>query len=109
MNMSEAIVILTTVEEQKSGEALAQMLVEKRVAACVQVMPAMISVYRWENHLEYATESLLLIKTTRDCYSDVEKAIRENHRYETPEIIALPVVAGATDYLQWLTGAVSEK
>lgn len=104
--MSEPIVVLTTIEDQKSGEALAQMLVEKRLAACVQVMPAMISVYRWEDHIEYASESLLLIKTTRELYHEIEETIRKNHRYETPEILALPVVAGAADYLQWLTGAV---
>lgn len=104
--MSEPIIVLTTIEDQKSGEALAQMLVEKRLAACVQVMPAMISVYRWEDHIEYASESLLLIKTTRELYHEIEETIRKNHRYETPEILALPVVAGAADYLQWLTGAV---
>lgn len=105
----EAIVVITTVEDQKDGEALGQVLVERRLAACVQVLPAMTSVYRWQEHIEYATESLLLIKTTRELYTPLEAAIRENHRYQTPEIIALPVVAGSADYLAWLISVVKQQ
>jgi len=107
--MSEAIVVMTTVGDQKDGEDLGRVLVEQGLAACVQALPAMTSVYRWKEHIEYANESLLLIKTTRELYNAVETAIRENHRYETPEIIALPVVAGSADYLTWLGSVVRQQ
>jgi periplasmic divalent cation tolerance protein len=103
---SEALVVLTTTETQKDGEWLAHLLVERGLAACVQVLPQMKSVYRWQDHVERANETLLLIKTTRDAYHAVEEAIRQNHHYQTPEIIALPVIAGSGSYLEWLNAAV---
>jgi periplasmic divalent cation tolerance protein len=103
---SDAVVVLTTTETQKDGEWLAHLLVERGLAACVQVLPQMKSVYRWQDHVERANETLLLIKTTRDAYHDVEEAIRQNHHYQTPEIVVLPVIAGSTSYLEWLTAAV---
>jgi periplasmic divalent cation tolerance protein len=106
--MTEAIVIITTTETAKDGEWLAHLLVERELAACVQVLPPMISVYRWQDHLERATETLLLIKTRRELYAEVEAAIKAHHHYQTPEIIALPVEAGSADYLAWLTGAVKK-
>ena len=105
---ADAIVILTTVADQRDGETLGRILVERDLAACVQVLPAMTSVYRWQEHIQYNSESLLLIKTTQALYAAVETAIRENHQYQTPEIIALPVVAGANDYLTWLTSVVKQ-
>jgi periplasmic divalent cation tolerance protein len=104
----DAIVVLTTTETQKDGEWLAHMLVERGLAACVQVLPQMKSVYRWQDHVERSNETLLLIKTTRHGYHDVEEAIRKNHHYQTPEIVALPVIAGSSSYLEWLTEAVRE-
>lgn len=104
-----ALVVLTTTETQKDGEWLAHLLVERGLAACVQVLPQMKTVYRWQDHVERANETLLLIKTTREAYHDVEEAIRENHQYQTPEILALPVIAGSGSYLEWLTSAVTVK
>ena len=109
--MSDAggmIVILTTTETPKDGEWIAHLLVERRLAACVQVLPPMTSVYRWEDHLERAAETLLLIKTATALYPEVEAAIKEHHHYQTPEIVALPVTAGSADYLTWLSGAVKQ-
>src|SRR5437867_3014847 len=80
--MSEAIVVITTTETQKDGEWLAHLLVERGLAACVQVMPQMISVYRWQDHVERATETLLLVKTTRERYAAVEAAIKQHHHYQ---------------------------
>lgn len=108
VEQTEAIVILTTVADQRDGETLGRILIEKDLAACVQVLPAMTSVYRWQEHIQYSSESLLLIKTTRTLYPFVETAIRENHHYQTPEILALPVVAGSTDYLTWLASVVKQ-
>ena len=100
--MTEALVVLTTVEALADGERLARLLVERGLATCVQVLPPMISIYRWQGRVERATESLLLVKTTRPRFADVEAAIKSHHPYETPEIIALPVEAGSTEYLSWL-------
>jgi periplasmic divalent cation tolerance protein len=103
---SDALVVLTTVEKQEDGERLARLLVERGLAACVQVLPPMISIYRWQGIIERASELLLLIKTTRLTYPELEAAIKQNHPYQTPEIIALPVETGSGDYLSWLTGSV---
>ncbi len=104
--MSDALVVLTTVEIQDDGERLARTLVEGELAACVQVLPTMVSIYRWQGSVERANESLLLIKTTRAAYPMLEAAIKRNHPYQTPEIIALPVEAGSDDYLNWLAGRI---
>ncbi len=102
----DALVVLTTVEEQEDGERLARLLVERELAACVQILPPMISIYRWQGAIERASEVLLLIKTTRAAYPRLETAIKENHPYQTPEIIALPVEAGSGEYLSWLAASV---
>ncbi|MGH9767016.1 MAG: divalent-cation tolerance protein CutA [Blastocatellia bacterium] len=103
---SEALVVLTTVENQEDGARLARLLVELELAACVQALPPMVSIYRWQGNVEQAGEVLLLIKTTRDAYPRLEAAIKQNHPYQTAEIIALPVEAGSGEYLSWLTGSV---
>ncbi len=104
--MTEALVVITTTETQTDAERLAQALVERELAACVQVLPQITSIYRWQGKIEQAVEVLLLIKTTRAAYSELEAAIRQNHSYQTPEIIALPVEAGSTDYLSWLRSSL---
>ncbi|HZF40221.1 MAG TPA: divalent-cation tolerance protein CutA [Blastocatellia bacterium] len=103
---SDALVVLTTLEKQEDGERLARLLVEGELAACVQILPPMISIYRWQAAVERASEVLLLIKTTRAAYPRLETAIKENHPYQTPEIIALPVEAGLGAYLSWLAVSV---
>jgi periplasmic divalent cation tolerance protein len=107
--MSEGIVVITTTETQKDGEWLAHLLVERELAACVQVLPQMTSIYRWQDHVERAAETLLLIKTTRELYPAVETAIKTHHHYQTPEVIALPIEAGSDDYLAWLIAAVKPR
>lgn len=103
-----AIVVLTTIETSEQAATLAQLLVEQELAACVQILPPMTSVYRWQGQIERATETLLLIKTLRASYPAVEAAIRAYHPYQTPEIIALPMEAGAEDYLAWLHAAIKK-
>jgi periplasmic divalent cation tolerance protein len=105
-NSADALVVLTTLEKQEDGERLAALLVECELAACVQILPPMISIYRWQGAVEQANEVLLLIKTTRAAYPRLETTIKENHPYQTPEIIALPVEAGSDDYLSWLATSV---
>ncbi|MBO0862168.1 MAG: divalent-cation tolerance protein CutA [Chloracidobacterium sp.] len=104
---ADALVVLTTIENQEDGERLARLLIENALAACVQILPPMISIYRWQGAVERATEILLLIKTTRPAYQRLETMIKENHPYQTPEIIALPVEAGLGEYLSWLAAALA--
>jgi periplasmic divalent cation tolerance protein len=104
--MTDALVVLATTETEADAERLARLLVESELAACVQVLPRMTSIYRWHGKIEQSGEALLLIKTTRRVYDQLEAAIKQNHSYETPEIIALPVEAGSMDYLNWLMEAV---
>ncbi len=105
--LPDALIVLTTVEKQEDGERLARLLVEGQLAACVQVLPPMVSIYRWQGQVERAREVLLLIKTTRAAYPQLEAAIKQNHLYETPEIIALSVAAGSDGYLNWLADSVA--
>jgi periplasmic divalent cation tolerance protein len=105
-NTADALVVLTTLEQLEDGARLAALLVERELAACVQILPPMISIYRWQGVVERANEVLLLIKTTRTAYPRLETTIKENHPYQTPEIVALPVEAGLDDYLNWLAASV---
>jgi len=102
----DALVVLTTVEKREDGERLAGLLIERELAACVQILPPMVSIYRWQGNIEHANEVLLLIKTRREVYPRLEAVIKENHSYQTPEIIALPIAAGSTEYLSWLVDSV---
>jgi periplasmic divalent cation tolerance protein len=102
----EALVVLTTVEKIEDGERLAGLLIERELAACVQILPPMISIYRWQGAVERSSEVLLLIKTTCSAYPRLETTIKENHPYQTPEIIALPIEAGSAEYLSWLAALV---
>lgn len=106
--MTDALVVLTTTETEADAERLARLLVEAELAACVQVLPRMSSIYRWQGKVEQAGENLLLIKTTRGAYARLETAIKQHHSYETPEIIALPVEAGSAEYLNWLAASVQQ-
>lgn len=103
---SDALVVLTTVERAEDGARLARLLVEQELAGCVQILPPMTSIYRWQGRVEEASEVLLLIKTTRAVYARLEAALKQHHPYQTPEIIALPIAAGSAEYLAWLTAAV---
>jgi periplasmic divalent cation tolerance protein len=104
--MIEPLVVLTTVETVEDGERLANLLVEGGWAACVQVLPPMKSIYRWEGKIEQSREVLLLIKTTNLVYNKLEEAIRQNHPYQTPEIMALKVAGVSEKYLNWLGDSV---
>jgi periplasmic divalent cation tolerance protein len=100
--MSDALVVLTTVETGEDGERLARLLVERQLAACAQILPPMVSIYRWQGKVEQAEERLLLIKTTRAVYPQLETAIKEAHPYQTPEILVLSIETGSSEYLAWL-------
>jgi periplasmic divalent cation tolerance protein len=100
---SEAIVVLMTAGSREEAARLAEMLVGSRLAACVQIMPEMESVYHWQGKIERAPETLLLAKTTQENFAELDSAVRALHSYETPEIVALSITAASAPYLQWLT------
>ncbi|HMF58476.1 MAG TPA: divalent-cation tolerance protein CutA [Pyrinomonadaceae bacterium] len=103
---SEAIMVLMTAASREEAARLAEMLVGAHLAACVQILPEMESIYRWQGAIERAPEHLLLAKTTRANFEMLESEVRALHSYETPEIIALPITAVSAPYLEWLTANV---
>jgi periplasmic divalent cation tolerance protein len=102
--MADYIQILTTVEKHEDAERIAQALVEERLAACVQIIGPVISIYRWQGKIEKTQEWQCWCKSRRDLYDRIEAAIRRRHPYQVPEILAMAVVAGSADYLAWLDG-----
>lgn len=99
-------IVLCTCPDQASAERLAALLVERELAACANVVPGLTSIYRWEGKVERAAEHLLIIKTHGGAFSRLEAAIRSNHPYQIPEIVAVPIVMGSADYLQWVGACV---
>lgn len=99
-----ALLVLTNVPERSAAERLADMLVEKRLAACVSILAPCRSVYRWKGAVQHDEEHPMLIKTTAERYPALEQALRAAHPYELPEIIAMPVERGLPAYLEWLAG-----
>jgi periplasmic divalent cation tolerance protein len=100
--MDGILLVLTNAPDNGCASAIAYSLVERRLAACVNLLPAVRSVYRWQGLLEEASEVTLLVKTTTDRYPEVEAVIRAQHPYDLPEIIALPIAAGLPAYLEWV-------
>lgn len=99
-------VVLTTVSSPDEGRRVARLLVERRLAACVNLIPNMTSIYRWRGGVEVASEVLMVIKTTTDQIPALESAVRELHPYEVPEFLALDVESGSRPYLDWLLNSV---
>jgi periplasmic divalent cation tolerance protein len=100
--MTDKIVVLSTCASEADAERLARALVSAELAACVNVVPQIRSFYRWQGALESASEFLLLIKTSRSLFDALKIELEKLHPYEVPEVIALPVVAGTENYLDWL-------
>ena len=94
--------VLCTVPDRDSAEHIAEVLVEEQLAACINIIPGIASVYRWKGAIEKDEELLLLIKTSQGSYQSLEQRIRTLHPYELPEIIAVPIQTGQTDYIQWI-------
>jgi len=99
---SEPIVVFITAPNREESVRLAELLVGARLAACVQILPEMESVYRWVGNIERQAEFLLLVKSTRDKFDRLEREVRAIHSYETPEIVAIPVSEISDPYLKWL-------
>ena len=100
--MSQIALFYTTVPDEETGKSIAQALVKKRLAACVNIVPAGTSVYRWEGRVETAQEQLLLIKSRREHAGKLEQAITELHPYDVPCLLELPVQGGSQAFLDWV-------
>lgn len=100
--MTNKIVALTTCESREDAFRIATALVEKKCAACVNILPGVTSVYRWKGNVEQAGEWLLMIKTTAEQFENLKEAVREIHPYEVPELIGLNIAGGAPGYLEWI-------
>ena len=107
MSSSGAVIVLTTLGADADAAALARTLVEEHLAACVNILPPMVSVYRWKGNIEQDNERQLVIKTSEDRVSALERRLRDLHPYEVPEFLILPVSGGADAYLRWVRDAVS--
>jgi periplasmic divalent cation tolerance protein len=99
---ADIYLVLTNLPDRDSAGRLAHALIEKRLAACVNVLSPCRSVYRWQGKMEGAEEFPMLIKTTRERYPALEAAIRAAHPYELPEIIAVPLAGGLPGYFEWV-------
>ena len=106
--LNQPLLVLTNVPEEALAQSLARALVEEGLAACVNILAPVASVYRWQGQVEHATEIPLLIKTTQARYEDVERAICRAHPYDVPEIVALPIAAGLPAYLEWMREETSK-
>jgi periplasmic divalent cation tolerance protein len=105
---TSVLVVLSTAPTPQAARQLAQTLVQERHAACCTILPAAGSVYRWEGKVEESEEAIVLIKTTHQQYPQLQQRIKELHPYQLPEIIAVPVVAGLTGYLEWVADSVGD-
>jgi periplasmic divalent cation tolerance protein len=102
----DPIAVFLTAASGEEATRLADLLIGAHLAACVQILPEMESVYRWQGQIERQSEILLIVKTTVGKFAELEREVRALHSYETPEIVAVPIVAGSQPYLDWLSESV---
>ncbi len=100
--MSDFVQITTTTAKRDDAQAIAAALVDRRLAACVQVVGPITSTYRWKGAIETAEEWMCIIKTGRDKFPEIQALLKESHPYDVPELIATPIVAGSDAYLAWI-------
>ena len=100
-------VVLVTASADEESQLIAAVLIEQRKAACVNIIPGISSVFRWNNSIGQEGESLLVIKTRQSLVEEVIRLVKEVHSYDVPEIIALPIIAGNPDYLEWVGAKVT--
>jgi periplasmic divalent cation tolerance protein len=105
--MTDKILVITTAGAKDEARAIADALVERKLAACVNILPGVESVFRWKGEVEFANEHLLIIKTTAGCFEQVRDAIKELHSYELPECIRISIEDGSAAYLQWIQESVT--
>jgi periplasmic divalent cation tolerance protein len=106
--MTEYIQVFTTTDTKENARQISRRVVEKNLAACAQIIGPISSIFWWKNNINEEEEWLIIIKSRKDLYEDLEHAIMKVHKYEIPEILAVPVLAGAKSYLEWLDGEVAK-
>lgn len=106
--MTDKIVIFSTCEKEEDARRVAEHLVQRRLAACVNIVPGATSVYRWKGTIEATSEFILIIKSRRDLVESIEQELAAVHPYEVPELIALPIVDGGKAYLAWLGNELND-
>lgn len=106
--MDQFIQVVTATKTKADAEKIAKLLLEEKLAGCVQVVGPMTSYYRWKRNIEEAQEFICFIKTKKELYRELEKKIKEIHPYEIPEIIMIPIEDGNKDYLEWLKGVLKK-
>jgi periplasmic divalent cation tolerance protein len=104
--MTDKRIVLTTAGSEEEAGKIARQLVERGLAACVNVVPQLTSIYRWKNKVEESREWLLVVKTTTEAFAGVRDAITELHSYEVPECVCMAIEDGAANYLQWIADSV---
>ena len=104
--MSERLVVLITTGSQEEADRIAQALVGEMLAACVNIVPGVTSVYRWEGAVQRDQEWLLVVKSRREVLEDLVQRVQALHSYDVPEVVALPLSGGSEAYLQWIDGEV---
>lgn len=102
------VIIFTTVSNKKEAQGIAQAVLQKKLAACVNILDNLESVFWWEGKIDAAREVLLMIKSQKRLLPKIIKLIKSRHSYEVPEIVALPIIAGNPDYLRWIDDAVGK-
>ena len=105
--MTDKIVVFSSCSTLDEAHRIAQKLVEERLAACVNVMPGVRSFYRWKGAIEQSDECILVIKSSRDLFDRLRLELEKAHTYEVPEVVAMPIVAGSPNYLNWLETELS--
>ncbi|MEP7352817.1 MAG: divalent-cation tolerance protein CutA [Acidobacteriota bacterium] len=104
--MTDKLVVLSTCKSQSEAEKIARHLVGQQLAACVNILPGIRSIFRWQGAVEEASEVLMVIKTRQDLFESLREELAKIHSYEVPEILALPIVDGSDPYLAWLDGTL---
>jgi periplasmic divalent cation tolerance protein len=105
VNRADRIIVLIAASNEEEARKIAELLVNEKKAACVNIVPGVDSLFRWKGKIESARESLLLVKTRASLVSEIVSLVKGAHSYEVPEIIALPIVGGSKEYLKWLDSA----
>lgn len=108
MENPEAVVVFVTANSQEEANKIAQLLLDNRKAACINIVPRVDSFFWWQGKLDSAQESLLVIKTRKSVLPEVINLVKGAHSYEVPEIIAMPIIGGNKDYLKWIDDEVEE-
>lgn len=103
---SDAIIVFMTAPNTDEASRIAELVVQNKLAACVQILPEMQSVYQWKGQIERQPEILIIAKTVNSKFAELETQVRAVHSYETPEIVAAPITNGSTPYLEWLSASV---